>query len=266
MSAAGWRRRPRRSASRSIRALPPPKCSTTRTARCAASPPATWASAGRQAQGPAFTRGMELLGKYTLIAEGARGSLAKQLIAKFELDDGPRAAEVRHRPQGALAGRSRRSTRPGLVQHSFGWPLDNSTGGGSFLYHSTTIWWRSASSCTSTTKNPVSVAVRGVPALQDASGDPRHVRGRQAHRLWRARHHRGRLAVGAEADLPGRRADRLRGRLRQRAAHQGRRTTRCCRGMLAAEHVAAALGAGRANDELDRLRGCLARLRRSART
>ena len=46
----------------------------------------------------------------------------------------PRAAEIRHRPQGAVAGRAGKH-QPGLVQHTFGWPLDNATGGGSFLYH-----------------------------------------------------------------------------------------------------------------------------------
>ena len=53
-----------------------------------------------------YTRGMELLGKYTLFAEGARGSLTKQLIAKFGLDANSRAGEIRHRPQGSLADRS----------------------------------------------------------------------------------------------------------------------------------------------------------------
>ena len=53
-----------------------------------------------------FTRGMELLGKYTLFAEGARGSLTKQLIAKFSLDAKSEPAEIRHRPQGSLADRS----------------------------------------------------------------------------------------------------------------------------------------------------------------
>ena len=81
-----------------------------------------------------FVRGMELRGKYTLIGEGARGSLSKQLIAKFSLDAG-------HEPQKfgiglkelwqVAPGKHKR----GLVQHSFGWPLGNSVGGGSFLYH-----------------------------------------------------------------------------------------------------------------------------------
>jgi electron-transferring-flavoprotein dehydrogenase len=81
-----------------------------------------------------FTRGIELYGKYTLIAEGARGSLAKELIAKFGLDQD-------REPQKFGIGlkelwRVEPSLhRPGLVQHSFGWPLDNETGGGSFLYH-----------------------------------------------------------------------------------------------------------------------------------
>ncbi len=53
-----------------------------------------------------YTRGMELLGKYTLFAEGARGSLSKQLIAKFSLDANSEPAEIRHRSQGSLADRS----------------------------------------------------------------------------------------------------------------------------------------------------------------
>nr|WP_306265929.1 electron transfer flavoprotein-ubiquinone oxidoreductase [Pararhizobium sp. IMCC3301] len=83
---------------------------------------------------PAHERGMELLGKYVLIGEGVRGSLAKQLIAKFELDAG-------REPQKFGIGLKElwevkpENHKPGLVQHSFGWPLDNRTGGGSFLYH-----------------------------------------------------------------------------------------------------------------------------------
>ncbi|QQM29197.1 electron transfer flavoprotein-ubiquinone oxidoreductase [Martelella lutilitoris] len=84
--------------------------------------------------GPNFTRGMALLGKYVLIGEGVRGSLAKQLIAKFGLDEG-------REPQKYGIGLKElwevtpEQSKPGLVQHSFGWPLDARTGGGSFLYH-----------------------------------------------------------------------------------------------------------------------------------
>jgi electron-transferring-flavoprotein dehydrogenase len=81
-----------------------------------------------------FTRGMELRGKYTLFAEGAHGSLTKQLIRDFDLRRG-------REPQKYGIGIKElwqvrpENHRPGLVQHTFGWPLDNRTGGGSFLYH-----------------------------------------------------------------------------------------------------------------------------------
>jgi electron-transferring-flavoprotein dehydrogenase len=83
---------------------------------------------------PSYQRGMALMAKYTLIAEGARGSLAKQLVRRFHLDEG-------REPQKYGLGIKElwevepAKHRRGLVQHSFGWPLDNSTGGGSFLYH-----------------------------------------------------------------------------------------------------------------------------------
>jgi len=84
--------------------------------------------------GPNFTRGMELLGKYTLIGEGVRGSLAKQLIEKFEL------SKDRDVQKFGIGIKELWQVKPenhklGLVQHSFGWPLDMKTGGGSFLYH-----------------------------------------------------------------------------------------------------------------------------------
>ena len=81
-----------------------------------------------------FERGVELLGKYTLIAEGARGSLAKQLIARFELAKGREPQKYGIGVKELWEVRPERH-RPGLVQHSFGWPLDDATGGGSFLYH-----------------------------------------------------------------------------------------------------------------------------------
>ncbi|MEW5421810.1 4Fe-4S dicluster domain-containing protein [Amorphus sp. 3PC139-8] len=90
---------------------------------------------GREGEHKAsYTPGMELRGKYTLIAEGARGSLAKLAIEKFGLDEG------RDPPKFGLGLKEIWQVKPekhvpGLVQHSFGWPLDNKTGGGSFLYH-----------------------------------------------------------------------------------------------------------------------------------
>jgi electron-transferring-flavoprotein dehydrogenase len=81
-----------------------------------------------------FTRGMELRAKYTLFAEGARGNLGKQLIAKFHL-----ASESQPQKFGLglkeLWQVAPDKHRKGMAQHSFGWPLDGSTGGGSFMYH-----------------------------------------------------------------------------------------------------------------------------------
>ncbi len=84
--------------------------------------------------GPNYTRGMALLGKYVLIGEGARGSLAKQLIAKFKLDEGREPGKYGIGLK-ELWQVDPSKHKPGLVQHSFGWPLDMKTGGGSFLYH-----------------------------------------------------------------------------------------------------------------------------------
>ena len=82
----------------------------------------------------AFVRGMELRGKYTLLAEGARGSLTKQLVEQFKLTEG-REAQKYGIGLKELWRIAPEKHQPGLVQHSFGWPLDNRTGGGSFLYH-----------------------------------------------------------------------------------------------------------------------------------
>ena len=81
-----------------------------------------------------YEPGVELHGKYTLFAEGARGSLTKGLQAKFGLRDGVEPPKfgigIKELWQVDPAVH-----RPGLVQHSQGWPLDSATGGGSFLYH-----------------------------------------------------------------------------------------------------------------------------------
>ncbi len=84
--------------------------------------------------GPNFQRGMALLGKYTLIGEGVRGSLAKRLIAKFNLSQGrePQKFGIGIKELWEVAPERH---HPGLVCHSFGWPLSYDTGGGSFLYH-----------------------------------------------------------------------------------------------------------------------------------
>ncbi len=81
-----------------------------------------------------FQIGMELHGKYTVFAEGARGHLGKQLIAKFKLDDGkdPQTYGLGIKEVWEIDPKRH---QPGFVMHTGGWPLDNSTYGGAFLYH-----------------------------------------------------------------------------------------------------------------------------------
>ncbi|MDQ8022393.1 MAG: electron transfer flavoprotein-ubiquinone oxidoreductase [Moraxellaceae bacterium] len=85
-------------------------------------------------EGPQFQPGMALLAKYTLFAEGCRGSLGKQLESRFNLRSGsdPQTyglgvKELWEVPEGVH--------KPGLVMHTAGWPLPADTYGGSFIYH-----------------------------------------------------------------------------------------------------------------------------------
>jgi electron-transferring-flavoprotein dehydrogenase len=84
--------------------------------------------------GPDFQLGMELHGKYTLFAEGARGHLGKQLIAKYDLNKGkdPQSYGIGIKELWEIDPAKH---QPGLVIHTTGWPLDSKTYGGSFLYH-----------------------------------------------------------------------------------------------------------------------------------
>jgi electron-transferring-flavoprotein dehydrogenase len=195
-----------------------------------------------------FTRGMELLGKYTLFAEGARGSLSKQLIAKYGLD------AKSEPPKFGIGLKEVWQIDPakhqkGLVQHAVGWPLKNDTGGGLFFYHYD--------------ENLVSIGFVVHLNYDDPYLSPFDEFQRvKTHPAVRATLEGGkRLAYGARAiteggyqsvpklSFPG-------GALigcaagfvnvpRIKGVHNAMGT-----GMLAAEHVAAALGVGRANDEL----------------
>jgi electron-transferring-flavoprotein dehydrogenase len=81
-----------------------------------------------------FQLGMELHAKYTIFAEGSRGSLGRQLIARYKLDEGrdPQSYGIGIKELWEVAPDK---AQPGLVIHTGGWPLDSSTYGGSFLYH-----------------------------------------------------------------------------------------------------------------------------------
>ncbi|MBR0932646.1 electron transfer flavoprotein-ubiquinone oxidoreductase [Bradyrhizobium jicamae] len=195
-----------------------------------------------------YTRGMELLGKYTLFAEGARGSLSKQLIAKYRLD------AKSEPPKFGIGLKEVWQIDPakhqkGLIQHSFGWPLNNSTGGGSFLYHYD--------------DNRVAVGFVVHLNYDDPYLSPFDEFQRfKTHPSIRDVFEGGkRLAYGARAITEGgyQSVPRLTfpgGALvgcaagfvnvpRIKGVHNAMGT-----GMLAAEHVAAALAAGRANDEV----------------
>ena len=81
-----------------------------------------------------YQRGMELHAKYTIFAEGARGQLGRQLIEKFKLDQNrdPQSYGIGIKELWEVEPSK---SRPGLVVHTAGWPLDADTYGGSFLYH-----------------------------------------------------------------------------------------------------------------------------------
>jgi electron-transferring-flavoprotein dehydrogenase len=86
------------------------------------------------AEGPNYAPGVEMLAGTTILAEGCRGSIAKQLIQRFKLDAGKSPPtfglgfkELWQLPPGRA--------QAGLIHHSAGWPLDGKTYGGSFLYH-----------------------------------------------------------------------------------------------------------------------------------
>ncbi|MGO4574038.1 electron transfer flavoprotein-ubiquinone oxidoreductase [Microvirga sp. 2TAF3] len=81
-----------------------------------------------------FTRGMELRAKYTIFGEGARGSLTKQMVDRFGLNKGRDHQKYGIGIKELWQVRPEKH-RPGLVRHSMGWPLENDTGGGSWLYH-----------------------------------------------------------------------------------------------------------------------------------
>jgi electron-transferring-flavoprotein dehydrogenase len=195
-----------------------------------------------------FTRGMELRAKYTLFAEGARGNLSKTLLQRFGLGEGrePQKFGLGLKELWQVAPEKH---RPGLTQHTFGWPLDSRTGGGSFLYQFD--------------DNLVAVGFVVHLNYENPYLSPFEEFQRfKTHPLVRGTFEGGkRLAYGARAlteggwqsvpklSFPG-------GALvgcaagfmnvpRIKGSHNAMLS-----GMLAAEHVAAALKAGRANDEL----------------
>ncbi|MCZ8100297.1 MAG: electron transfer flavoprotein-ubiquinone oxidoreductase [Burkholderiales bacterium] len=195
-----------------------------------------------------FARGMELRGKYVLFGEGARGSLSKQLIAKFGLAEG-------REPQKFGIGLkelwqvSPEKHQAGLVQHSFGWPLGNTTGGGSFLYHLednlVAVGFVVHLNYSNPTLSPFDEFQRFKthPLVRDTFvGGKRISYGARAitEGGWQSVPRLtfpGGALVGCSAGFVN--VPRIKG------SHNA-----VLSGMLAAEHVAAALAEGRANDEI----------------
>ena len=118
-------------------------------------------------------------------------SLGRQLIARFKLDEG-------RDPQSYGIGLKElwevkpERAEPGLALHTAGWPLDTSTYGGSFLYHLDRQPGHARLRRRPRLHESLPEPVRGIPALEDAPGDQKTSRGRQAPRLRRARDHRRR--------------------------------------------------------------------------
>jgi electron-transferring-flavoprotein dehydrogenase len=195
-----------------------------------------------------YTRGMELLGKYTLFAEGARGSLSKQLIAKFSLDKNSEPSKFGIGLKEVWQIDPAKHKK-GLVQHAVGWPLKNNTGGGLFFYHYG--------------ENLVSIGFVVHLNYDDPYLSPfdEFQRVKTHHVIRDVLEGGKRLAYGARAITEGgyQSVPRLSfpgGALigcaagfvnvpRIKGVHNAMGS-----GKLAAEHVTAALGAGRANDEI----------------
>jgi len=92
---------------------------------------------GRDANGEPtaqFAQGIEIRAQYTLVAEGTRGSLTRELENHFDLrkSASPQKYGLGFKEVWRVSAEQHRA---GLVQHSLGWPLDSDTGGGSFIYH-----------------------------------------------------------------------------------------------------------------------------------
>jgi electron-transferring-flavoprotein dehydrogenase len=85
-------------------------------------------------EGPGYEPGMELLGKYVFLSEGVRGSLSKQVIAKYNLakDSEPQKYGLGMKEIWEIDPAKH---KPGSVTHTMGWPLGKNAGGGSFIYH-----------------------------------------------------------------------------------------------------------------------------------
>jgi electron-transferring-flavoprotein dehydrogenase len=155
---------------------------------------------------PSYQPGLELHAKYTLFAEGVRGSLSKSLIRQFELsrNSQPQVYGIGIKELWDIPAEQH---VPGRVIHTQGWPLTDAQGGG-WIYHQA--------------NNQISIGFVTWLNYKNPYLSPfDEFEGRAARELRRACDQRRRLAERAEADLPRRGADRLLGGVPERAADQG---------------------------------------------
>jgi len=195
-----------------------------------------------------FQRGMELHAKYTIFAEGSRGQLGRQLIAKYKLEEGkdPQSYGIGIKE---LWQADPARHQPGLVVHTAGWPLDGETYGGSFLYHAEDGRISIGFVVGLDYKNPWLSPFNEFQRFKTHPAIRRHLEGgKRIGYGARAITAGGLLSlpklvfpggalVGCEAGTLN--ASRIKG------SHAAIKT-----GMLAAEAASAALGAGRQRDEL----------------
>ena len=158
---------------------------------------------------PEYQPGMELRAKYTLFAEGCRGSLSQELMSRFNLRDGidPQKYGIGLKELWQVTPDKH---RPGLVLHSQGWPLDSKTGGGSFMYHFEDQLVAVGFVVHLNYENPHLSPYDEFQRFKTHAADTRHVRRREAAVVRRAGNQRRRPAIGPAARISRRCADRLR--------------------------------------------------------
>ena len=165
---------------------------------------------------------MELHAKYTLIAEGVRGSLSKQLMAKFDLRDGvdPQKYGIGIKELWQVAP-DELQAGPGACTRQ-GWPLDaRPTAGGSFMYHFGDNLVAIGFVVHLNYENPYLSPFDEFQRFKTHPEVAKYLEGGKRLAYGSRAINEGGLQSVPQADLPRRRADRLLGGLRQPAAHQG---------------------------------------------
>ncbi len=169
---------------------------------------------------PGYTQGIDIKAPLTVLAEGCRGHLTKQLIRRYQLDAecDPQTYGIGIKELWQLpAGRA----EAGKVVHTIGWPLDPATYGGSFIYHLDKDRVAIGFVAGLDYDDPMFSPFEAFQQLQESRDREAAARRRIDPVGRRARDRRGRLPVAAEVRDAGRDADRRYGRPRQRAEDQG---------------------------------------------